>query len=308
MMGIIKPKALKLGDTVSLISPASPPDPSELKKGIERFEKMGFKVKMNLRPATTSEYLSARDEERAEEIAKAFEDPETKAIFCTRGGYGIMRLLPLIDWAKISRNPKVFVGYSDLTPLLINLYQRASLVSFHGPMISKDFSMGLTERAREFLLKSICTEEPLGGISLEGMEIIKNGRSRGILMGGCLSLICHTMGTPYGLSSRGKLLFLEDTGEAPYRIDRMLTHLKLSGMLEDVSGIIFGLMTQCNPPAAEGCSVKDVIEDVVKDLKKPVVYGFPSGHCKENLTLPFGVTATLDTDRGKLIIEEAAVR
>ncbi|MCI0662873.1 MAG: LD-carboxypeptidase, partial [Acidobacteria bacterium] len=251
------------------------------------------------------------DERRATELMRAFSDPEVKAVWAARGGYGAMRLLRVLDEDQLRQRPKIFIGYSDLTALHLYFYRRFNWVSFHGPMAAKDLAGGEDHYDRETLIKALTQTSPLGEIistKTEMLHVGKRGRVGGRLLGGCLSLITAMMGTPEELDTRGSILFLEDSATKPFAIDRMLQQLKLAGKFEDVRGIIFGEMTDCVQHTDQGYRIQDVLAECTADLGVPVMFGLPSGHSPHgNLTLPLGVMATLDADRGVLSIDEAAV-
>jgi muramoyltetrapeptide carboxypeptidase len=225
-----------------------------------------------------------------------FSTPTVKAIIAARGGYGTGRLLPFIDPPVLRGNPKIFVGHSDLTFLLNDLVQRAELVSFHGPMIT---DLDKRPEAAGHLLAMLTGDrirwhEP-------AQEVIQPGTAEGRLVGGCLSVIVATLGTPYALDTRGCLLFLEDVNEKPYRVDRMLTQLRQAGMLDGVAGVIFGEMSGCVAAENEQVSVRDVIAEAFATAPYPVAYGLPSGHGAGTLTLPFGIRARLAGERLTLL-------
>jgi muramoyltetrapeptide carboxypeptidase len=222
-----------------------------------------------------------------------------------------MRLFNLLDEKLIGQCPKIFIGYSDMTALSLYFYRRFGWVTFHGPMAAKDLAGGKDHYDRDTLLKAITSASPLGEIESNRTEMLSQGaggRASGRIVGGCLSLISAMMATPDELDTRGSILFLEDTATRPYAIDRMLTQLKLAGKFAEVRGIVFGEMTDCFQHADQGYRIQDVLAECVADLNVPVMFGLPSGHSpRGNLTLPLGVTATLDADRGVLSIDEAAV-
>jgi muramoyltetrapeptide carboxypeptidase len=222
-----------------------------------------------------------------------------------------MRLFDLLDEDLIGGNPKIFIGYSDMTALSLYFYRRFGWVTFHGPMAAKDLAGGEEHYDRETLIKAITVASPLGEIRSNKTEMLHRGaggRVTGRLLGGCLSLITAMMGAPDELDTRGSILFLEDTATRPYAIDRMLQQLKLAGKFDEVRGIVLGEMTDCVQHADQGYRIQDVLAECTADLNIPVMFGLPSGHSpRGNLTLPLGVTATLDADRGALSIDEAAV-
>ena len=309
---MIKPKALKSGDTIGVVAPASPVAKEELLRGIQKLEHMGFRVKYHHRIHRTQGYLAGEDGFRADEINGYLADPEIKALFCARGGYGSLRLLDKLDAEAIKNHPKLFMGYSDITTLLLYLQAQYSLVVFHGPMVGPDFSHRYPAKPQAHLLQLLGSPEPLGVIEAPGIEILRKGVANGVLTGGCLSLVTLTIGTPWEINTDNKILFLEDIGEDPYKIDRMLSYLKLIGKFDKVQGLVFGRMVGCNPARKRGKGlpgreILEIIKELLQDFSIPIIYNFPSGHGGNNYALPFGVRVTLDGNRGVLIIEEGAV-
>ncbi|MCI0338477.1 MAG: LD-carboxypeptidase [Acidobacteria bacterium] len=308
---VIKPRVLLEGDTVAVVAPASNLKSHYLERGVAELERLGFRIKFDAGILAKDRYTAGTDERRATELMRAFSDPEVKAVWAARGGYGAMRLLRVLDEDQLRQRPKIFIGYSDLTALHLYFYRRFNWVSFHGPMAAKDLAGGEDHYDRETLIKALTQTSPLGEIistKTEMLHVGKRGRVGGRLLGGCLSLITAMMGTPEELDTRGSILFLEDSATKPFAIDRMLQQLKLAGKFEDVRGIIFGEMTDCVQHTDQGYRIQDVLAECTADLGVPVMFGLPSGHSPHgNLTLPLGVMATLDADRGVLSIDEAAV-
>lgn len=287
---ILKPLRLTPGDTIAVIAPAGPVIPSEILPAKERLEALGFHVVLGNSLYENRSYLAGSDQARLKDLLDAFRDTTVKAILCARGGYGALRLLPEIDLDLIRANPKILVGYSDITALLLCLSGRTGLVSFHGPM-ARDLLKNQGNNL-QYLLGLLSGTSP-NGDQMRGVRVLKPGKCRGRLVGGNLSLLCHMAGTPYMPKWRQCVLFLEDKGEASYRIDRMLTHLRLSGFLKGIAGLAAGEFAECGEPL----QIDELLLDAVGDLDIPVVSGFPFGHGEENLTLPLGMPAVLDTDR-----------
>ncbi len=307
----IKPRALRSGETVSIVAPASNLKADYLARGVAELERLGFRVKYDPDILARDRYTAGSDERRARELIKAFTDPEVKAVWAARGGYGSMRLFGLLDQNLLQQNPKIFIGYSDLTALHLYFYRRFGWVTFHGPMAAKDLAGGQEHYDLRSLLGALTKTEAAGEINSSPIEILHGGageKVRGRLLGGCLSLIVALMGTPDELDTRGAILFLEDTGAKPFSIDRMLQQLKLAGKFDQVRAIVFGEMTECVQHAEQGYRIQDVLAECTAGLGIPVVFGLPSGHSpRGNLTLPLGVAAGLDLGRGTLSIEESAV-
>jgi muramoyltetrapeptide carboxypeptidase len=308
---VIKPSALREGDAVAVVAPASNLKADFLERGVAELERLGFRARYEPGILDKARYTAGDDRRRAAELTRAFADPEIKAVWAARGGYGSMRLFKLLDESLIGRRPKVFIGYSDITALSLYFYRRFGWVTFHGPMAAKDLAGGEGHYDRETLIKAVTGASPVGEIRSNKTEILHRGaggRVTGRLLGGCLSLITAMMGSPDELDTRGSILFLEDTATRPYAIDRMLQQLKLAGKFNEVRGIVFGEMTDCVQHADQGYRIQDVLAECTADLNVPVMFGLPSGHSPlGNLTLPLGVTATLDAYRGALSIDEAAV-
>jgi len=308
---VIKPPALRAGDTVAIVAPASNINADYLARGVTELERLGFRAKYAPEILNKVRYTAGSDERRANELTQAFTDPEVKAVWAARGGYGSMRLFKLLDEEKLHEHPKVFIGYSDMTALHLYLYRRFGWVTFHGPMAAKDLAGGENHYDHKTLIKSITGASPLGEIRSDRTEMLHSGaggRVSGRLLGGCLSLIAAMMGTPDELDTRGSILFLEDTATRPYAIDRMLQQLKLAGKFDEVRGVVFGEMTDCVQHADQGYTIQDVLAECTADLNVPVMFGLPSGHSPVgNFTLPLGVMAALDADQGALSVDEAAV-
>lgn len=308
---MIKPKALKLGNTIGVVAPASPAGKENTIKAKEALIKMGFKVKMGESCYSTHGYLAGTDDIRVRDLHEMFEDDAVDGIICLRGGYGTPKLLEKLDYDIIAKNPKVFVGYSDITAIHTALNQKCNLVTFHGPMVFSNMASGLDEFTYDSFTKSIMSGSKIGNIENpegERIETLVGGKTEGELVGGNLALICATMGTPYEIDTRGKILFLEDIGEEPFRVDRMLTQLLLAGKLSDANGIILGDWNDCEPEKPEeSLSLKEVFEEILLPLNKPTIYNLKSGHCTPMITLPLGVNTKLDADLGEVIIEESGV-
>jgi muramoyltetrapeptide carboxypeptidase len=306
---------LHFGDLVGIVAPSSPPaDPGAVTKAAAAFAKLGFKTRLSRHARKRLGFLAGSDAERAADLMEMFLDPEIKGIVCLRGGYGAGRLLRLLDYVQIRRHPKVFVGFSDITALHCALVTQAGMVCFHGPTaIGTAAEGGLPEFTRRSLLRNIMEPAPSGSICAgyigKTIRNIHPGRATGPLVGGNLSLLCVTLGTPFQPGFRGAILFFEDVGEEPYRIDRMLTHLLNAGLLEQVAGIAVGINANCQSKARKKRhqTVDEVLDERLSTLGVPVLTGLPFGHVPPNATIPLGLTATLDTARRALIIDSSAV-
>jgi len=306
-----KPAALKRGDTIGIVAPAWSFDPFKFKEGIEKLKDLNFKVKYDRSIFNKHWSMAGHDRERASQINGMFADREVKAIFCAKAGYGSMRTIPFLDRNIIRRNLKIFVGYSDITALLNYLYKTANMVVFHGPVVSGEMHDGMNPMTLKYLLKSITQTRPFGGVGVSGVKPLKPGKATGVLTGGNMSLIMSAIGTPYEIDTRNKILFLEDVGEGLETIDDYLIQLKMAGKFKKIRGLVFGKMIKCVDYSGKKYTIKNILYDILEDIDVPIIYDFPSGHRVPgdvNVTLPFGVSVTLDADRAKLIINEAGVR
>lgn len=295
---MIRPKPLKKGDTIGLIGASSPTPSERTKPAIEAMEKLGLKVIAGESCYASHGYLSGKDELRARDINRMFKNPSIAGVFCIRGGYGSARLLELLDFNIIKSNPKLFVGYSDVTALHIAFNQTCELITFHGPMPSTELYKGVDSYTMDHYLNSIFSDKPLGLIQApKGVETktLVGGSSEGILTGGNLSLVAASIGTKYEIDTKGKILFLEEVDEEPYRIDRMLIQLKQSGKLDSAVGIILGSWTNCIAEEPEkSLTLKEIFEELIAPLNKPTIYDFPCGHSLPSVTLPLGAKVRID--------------
>jgi len=298
---LIIPPRLRPGDLIGVISPAGPVDASDLRPGLDLLVSRGFRVREAAHLYDRNDYLAGDDEARLSDLHAMFLDSEIAAVFCARGGYGSLRLLDRVDFELIRQHPKIIVGYSDITALLMAVYKKTGLVVFHGPMVQG--LSAISGDSLECLLKILTLEKPVSFDSMEGNPLFM-GAAEGPLLGGNLSLICHLAGTPFLPSLDGAILFIEDKGEPLYRIDRMLTHLSLAGQLKGIAGLIGGEFLDCGDTSA----VDRLLMAMASVLHVPLVTGFPAGHGENNLTLPLGMPAHLDTRRMTLSTTGACVR
>ena len=314
---LIRPATLRPGDTVGLITPGTyVSDPDRLALAARTVKFFDLRMKLGRNVSKRLGYLGGTDQERLDDLHEMFRDPQVKAVWAIRGGYGSTHLLDRIDYGLLRSNPKIFLGYSDITALHLAIHRHAGLVTFHGPMVLADFSSYTQAGFRRALFDT----KPLGAVtnppetnplrSAHPLRTVRPGKARGRLIGGNLSLISRTMGTPYEIDSRGRILLLEDVDEEPYRIDGMLTQLRLAGKLQAAAGIVFGECRNCRPrefqPSFDATlSLGEVLDDILGKLGVPVLSGLTFGHTEDQLTLPLGVMATLDADKGELVIEEA---
>lgn len=307
MTSMLKPKPLAPGNTIGIVAPASPPKPEAFKAGLQELERLGFRLQVAGGIFERQFYTAGPAKARAQSLIRMFEDPAIDAIFCARGGYGCHHLLPYLDPALIRAHPKIFMGYSDVTVLLQLLENQCGLTCFHGPMVAFEFARGQGAYEESSLRSSLFENKSGWTVESPRLETIHGGVARGALTGGCLSLLCALLGTPFEMETRDRILFLEDIDARPYQIDRMLTHMKLAGKLEDVRGIVFGEMMDCLQGSDQDYRLQDNLAEILKEYDFPIVYGFPSGHVKEGMvTLPFGLPVELDADSRWLKIMERA--
>jgi muramoyltetrapeptide carboxypeptidase len=301
----IYPPALRAGDTVGVIAPAGPIAPDALTAGLAALERRGYQPVHLPSIQEHDRYFAGSVRRRVDELHQMFADPQVKGIVCFRGGYGCNYLLPHLDLELIRSHPKFFCGCSDVTTLLTYFCDTAGMVVFHGPMLQRD---ARPEGVDEESWFAAALGEPYAHDFGDKVQTLVPGHAEGMLYGGCLSLLCASLGTPYEIQTSGTILFLEDIAEPAYRIDRMLMHLKLAGKLDGVRGIIFGEMLDC-ARGAEGYTLQDVVRRVLGDLGVPVVYGLPSGHVtRHNITIPLGVAAVVDTGATVVLGHSAGVR
>lgn len=299
----LKAQPLKPGDTIGVVAPASCFDQEAFHRGVQRLEAMGFEVRYREDLFSKQRYLAGSDPRRFGELKEFLLAPDVKAIFAARGGYGSVRLLPALE--KVNPpTPKILMGYSDITSLLNFAWQRWGWITFHGPVVAKDIGDRLAEAGERSLLRCLTDPAPLGEIKQAGMVGLQPGKARGRLIGGCLSLVVCSLGTPYQIDASDKILYLEDVGEKLYSLDRMLTHLRQAGVLEKAKGIVFGPLKDAHD---EPVVVMNLMIDLLGDLNIPILFGFPSGHREDSWTIPLGVEVSLDADRATLTFEEGAL-
>lgn len=295
----VKPSYLMPGDTVGIVAPAGPFDRKKFMSGKAVIESMGFRTFFDDSIFHNYGFLAGTDMQRADQVNRLFADPAVQAVVCARGGYGCMRILPFLDFETIQENPKIFIGYSDISALLSVLHTRCSLVTFHGPVVTT-----LANAAQETIaaMRTVLTSNKILEMKPEKGIVIKPGVTSGPVDGGNLTTLCHLIGTPYAPSFNGKILLLEDRGEAPYRIDRMLTQMKLAGCFNGIAGLILGSFEECGHLN----EIFAIIANIFEDTDIPILAGFEIGHGKCNITIPFGLGAMLDTERKRLLFYEPA--
>lgn len=317
---VIKPPRLKAGDTVGLVCPAAPAYSKEtVKVLVESMEALGLKVKFGKHIWERYGYLAGKDADRASDINDFFKDPAVNGIVCMHGGWGCARLLPYLDYDSIRQNPKIIIGYSDITALLLGIHSQTGLVTFHGPEGAATWNAFTVGYFKSVLMNAESTFFQNESTKGDNLTIVKNrittlhqGKATGQLLGGNLTVLCHLLGSKYVPDWSDAIFFCEDVDEAPYSMDRMITHLKLSGVLDKIKGFVFGKCTDCHPSTGEysygSLTLEDVWEDHLKPLKKPSFIGAMIGHIADKFTIPIGINAEIDATLGTIRLLESAVK
>jgi muramoyltetrapeptide carboxypeptidase len=307
---MLKPRALRAGDRLAIVAPASAFDRTEFDQGIAEIQQLGFVPVYDESVFARREYVAGPAELRAGAIRSAWRDPSIAGIVAVRGGYGSAQVLPLLDPAEARTACKPFVGYSDLTALLTFLTVNCQMVAFHGPMLAGRLGRGREGYDRDSFEKALLRAEPVGELEPLGLETFSRGDARGMLLGGTLTQILASIGTPFAFTPpQGYVLFLDEVGERPYRLDRMVTQLQQTGLLAKASAVVIGELPRCDEPSGS-LTARSVMANLFGNFPGPVIFGFPSGHTAgPAVTLPLGVTCRVVADtRPRLIIEEAAVQ
>ncbi len=321
-MKTLVPPALYRGDTIAIIAPASVPDPEKIERAIGRYEEMGFRVKLFGDIYRRWGYLAGDDETRIEELTNAVLDPEVAAIFPARGGTGVTRLLDSLDYSVFRKHPKILAGFSDITALHSALQQQAGWVTFHAPHPMDGLGMpdGLTPLSSRTFWRALLAESytdrkasgyeiPLTDDERQNIVTFASGKTEGKLVGGNLSLVCATLGTPYEFDMTGNILLLEEVAEAPYRIDRFLSQLRLAGKLDQLAGVVLGQFTDCDPTAGKpSLTLDEIFDGYLADLGIPILKNYPTGHTSDNATLPLNIPVELDADAKTIRVLENPVR
>jgi len=303
----VKPRRIRPGDVVGVVAPSGVVDEARLAVGLRVLEGWGLRPRVGAAVLERRAYLAGSDAVRLADMSAMLADPDVRAIFCARGGYGSQRLVPSLDLDRLREDPKPIVGYSDVTALLGAVLSRG-VTAFHGPMVAADMARGLTLGAERCLWTTLT--DPDARLEAPVPTAVRPGRAHGRLVGGCLSVLASTIGTPWAVKTAGAVLFLEDTHEWPYRLDRLLLQLRQSGLLAGVAGVVFGTMATCG--GTHGVVALDVVREAFAGAPFPVGFGLPAGHDPaerdvDNLTLPFGTQVELDVDGGRLVALEPAV-
>lgn len=301
MTTAVLPPPVTPGDRVGVAALSGPVDPEKLERGLAALERLGFEPVPAANLGWRHGLFAGPDEERLAAFHALAADPSVRAIVFARGGHGVLRVLPRIDWDLLARHPRAYVGYSDLTPFLLAVVRRLGLVAFHGPMVAADLARGLDAREERSLLDALAGR--LDGARYPVAGWLRRGPAEGVLLGGCLSLLAAVQGTAWAPDLAGAILFWEDVDEPLYRLDRMLTHLGLSDTLPAIRGMVIG---DCSPTDASGPEEAAGAARLAEALAPwgwPVAHGLEVGHCAPNLTLPLGVPVRLDPDAGALVLK-----
>jgi muramoyltetrapeptide carboxypeptidase len=312
-MAIIKPPRLRKGDVIGLVAPASTPSSEEkILKGALYLEQLGYRIKTGKHIRTVYGYLAGSDNERAEDFNEMVCDKNVKAIFAIRGGYGTPRLLQMIDYRALKANPKIIVGYSDLTALQLAIFRKVGLVTFSGPMTGSDMWKDFNSYTEEHFWRSLTSNKKIGLLNNpadEPLSILRHGKASGQLVGGNLSLLACLMGTSFQPPMKDAILFLEDVDESPHRVDRIMAQLHNAGVLQKLEALVYGKFTDCVPGNSSDPSltIDQIQEEFTQKIKCPVIANFQYGHIPRKLTVPIGLKARIDTKRGKIEVLENGV-
>ncbi|HLF20570.1 MAG TPA: LD-carboxypeptidase [Bacteroidota bacterium] len=312
-MKILKPPRLKKGDLIGLVAPASTPSSNEkIEKGVRYLEQLGYRVKVGKFVQEVLGYLAGTDEQRAIDLNEMLRDRNVRAILALRGGYGTPRILSEIDYNAARRNPKIIVGYSDMTALQLAMFKKIGLITFSGPMVSVEMWNVIDPYTEEHFWQIITSSSKIGRLMNPGnepMQTLRDGKAVGRLLGGNFSLVASLIGTPYLPDLRKAILILEEVDEAPHRVDRMFAQLQNTGILKKASGLLLGKFTDCVPSDASKphLTVDQVLEDVSRRVTCPVLSNIQYGHIPKKLTIPIGVMAKMDARKGLIEVNEAGV-
>jgi muramoyltetrapeptide carboxypeptidase len=316
-ISLIKPARLKKGDTIAIVSPGSYITEQEKEESINNIRELGFNVIYSDRLMQKNGYFSATDKERAADLNEMFKRNDVKGIICARGGYGCARILPYLDYDLIENNPKPLIGFSDVTALHYAIYKNCNLVTFHGPVSISTFSKFSVKNFEDVLMNptfelDLMNSETDNNYNPYGITVISGGTAEGKLIGGNLTLAVSLIGTEYDIDYSGKIIFLEEFLEEPYRIDRMLTQMIQAGKFDDAKGIALGVFKLCesdktNPSFSSSYTLMEVLKDRLGNLGIPVIYGLSFGHVVDKFTLPLGINAELNTNNQELKLLEPAV-
>jgi muramoyltetrapeptide carboxypeptidase len=314
---VIKPPRLKAGDKLAIVAPGSYISEEELQDSIKNLNQLGFETTYSEKILLQSGYFAGTDKDRAADLMEKFSDKSVKGIVCARGGYGCVRILPMLDYDVIRSNPKVLIGYSDITALLYGIYKKSGLISFHGPVGTSTFNDYSVNNFNKVLINPERTSLLQNSTSgddenVYGVTSIVKVKGKGRLVGGNLSIMVSLIGTEFDVDYSNKIIFIEEIGEEPYRIDRMLTQMIQTGKFNNAAGVMMGIFRKCEVKkesdlTAKSFTLMEVLKDRLSSLKMPVVYGMSFGHVKDKFTIPFGALAELDADKQTFTLLEKAV-
>ncbi len=313
-MRFIKPERLRKGDVIGVISPASSPlDPGKLDSGVKYIERVGYRVEIGRNVGKVNGYLAGSDKERADDLNSMFKNKNVKAIICVRGGYGAFRILHWINYKLIRNNPKIFVGFSEITAIQTAILHKAGLITFAGPMVASDFANDVSSYTEDLFWRLLTSNKKLGRIKYPDqtkLSGITKGSTTGRVLGGNLAVFNALIGTPYFPILKDRILLLEDVAELPYKIDRMFNQLKMIKVFNKIKGLVLGRFVDCyeHDPMKKTLTLGEVMEDYLNELNIPVVYTFPHGHIKDKVTVPIGLNIKINATKGFVEYNEGAVK
>lgn len=317
-ISIIKPPRLKEGDRIALVAPGSYISEKELQDSVTNLSDLGFQVTFSEKLTLQHGYFSGTDQQRADDLMDMFERDDVDAIMCVRGGYGCARILPLLDYSVIKKHPKILIGYSDVTALLYGIFRKTGLITFHGPVATSTFNEFSVSNFKKVLMNpetkvKFYNANPSSDDNIYGVKTIVSGKAKGRLIGGNLSILVSLIGTKYDVDYSDKIVFIEEIGEEPYRIDRMITQLIQADKFKNAAGVMMGIFSKCEPKEkdpsfSKSFSLMDVLLDRFSGMNIPVVYGMSFGHVKDKFTIPFGALSELDTNEQTFSLLESAVK
>ncbi len=305
---LIRPPSLKEGDTVGVVAPAGPVDRAQLETGLEVIRGMGFEPLLGRHVHARSRFMAGLDKDRVQDIMNMFKNPKVRAIFCARGGYGTNRILPHLKSAEIRAHPKVVVGSSDITLLLHFLVRECGLVAFHGPMVAGSFGRAEMKKSRQQFKALLTGDAKSKVLHSPKAKVFSKGVAQGKITGGCLTLLCRSLNTPFEINTRNRILLIEDVNEPLYRIDGMLWQLKNAGMFKGMRGLVLGEMVNCQPQRKGDGTIEDILADLFPKPGFPILTHCPIGHGKEVWTLPLETSAILDSKSKTLELKHCGVK
>ena len=310
----VKPKKLSKKSVIGLISPASSPeDQTLINKGVKYLEGLGFRVKIGKNVGKQNGYLAGSDQDRVKDLHDMFKDKEVMAIICIRGGYGAFRLLDLIDYKLIKNNPKIFVGFSEITALQIAILKKTGLITFAGPMLAPNFAGKISDFTEEYFWRSLTSNKKIGRVKLPNnskLPGICKGRTTGRIIGGNLAVFAALLGTEYFPEMKNRILLLEDIDEVPYKIDRLFNQLRLAKVFKEINGMVLGRFVDCydHDPSKKTLTLGEVMDNYLHKMNIPIIYTFPHGHVDDMVTIPIGINVKLNATKGFVEFSESGVK